>query len=505
LILSDYLDSREMRAVEMNSEYLGISRLQLMENAGAAIAGVVKERFDEKSSVTIVCGTGGNGGDGFVAARHLVSAGFKPKVLLLGRPENISSKETRINWESLQRMNLSVKIVPIGDSVEVGALKGDIIIDALTGTGVIGALTSPYKEMVKEINASQGFKISVDVPSGVEADTGETQGVAVKADLTITLHKAKIGFKNSEYIGQLLVKPIGIPPEAEIYSGPGDVYMASIKRLPEAHKGDFGRMLVIGGSEIYSGAPTLTAMGAYATGVDLVYVAAPDSVASTIANFSPSLITLKLKGSRLNTKNAGKLKNLYEKIDTVAMGPGLGLHQETLEAVNTIINDLEELEIPIVIDADALKAYPRRREISTEAVFTPHAKEFENLTGKKLVGDLNERGNRVRKEASKLRATILLKGNVDIISDGRNVRFNRTGNPGMTVGGTGDVLTGITAGFLAKGVPCLKAAVAAAFVNGVAGDIVRKKKGYHLLPTDLIERVPFVIEDALADRLKINS
>ncbi|MGD2142023.1 MAG: NAD(P)H-hydrate dehydratase, partial [Candidatus Bathyarchaeota archaeon] len=118
---------------------------------------------------------------------------------------------------------------------------------------------------------------------------------------------------------------------------------------------------------------------------------------------------------------------------------------------------------------------------------------------------LNERGNRVRKEASKLRATILLKGNVDIISDGRNVRFNRTGNPGMTVGGTGDVLTGITAGFLAKGVPCLKAAVAAAFVNGVAGDIVRKKKGYHLLPTDLIERVPFVIEDALADRLKINS
>ena len=503
MLLDETLTAREMRAVEMNSEYLGVSKLQLMENAGRAVAAAVMERFGRKSSVVIVCGPGGNGGDGFVAARHLAGAGYTPRVILLGQPKNIGSQETRVNWQALKGMSETILITQVRDSAEIEPLNGDVVIDALIGTGVVGALTPPYREMVDAIKASNGYMIAVDIPTGINADTGEAAGNAVKADLTITFHKEKKGLRSAQnHTGELETAPIGIPPEAERYAGPGDVFIASKKRSPSAHKGDHGSLLVIGGSETYSGAPALAAMAAYATGVDIVYVAAPESVASVIAGFSPSLITVKLKGSRLNSRNAEKLSALYGKIDAAVIGPGLGLHPETREAVIEIVEEFERQKTPVLIDADALKSYPARREIATGAVFTPHSREFEILTGKPPSGTLKERGETVRKEAARLGATILLKGNIDIVSDGSRTRFNRTGNPGMTVGGTGDVLSGITGAFLAQGNIPLQSAVAAAFINGVAGGMVVSEKGYHMEPGDLIEKVPYVIEDALKGRLR---
>jgi len=503
MILEDALTSKEMKAVEMNAEYLGVSKLQLMENAGRAVAEAVKERFGKKSKVTVVCGLGGNGGDGFVAARHLTGAGYNVGVILLGRPENIRSEEADHNWKAIHQMRDSLDISEIHDSAEIEPLKGDIVIDALIGTGVRGTLSSPYKEMVGAINDAKGFKIAVDIPTGVESDTGNAHGVAVSADVTLTFHKPKTGLtKESTNIGQLLTCPIGVPPEAELYAGPGDVFLTVKKRAPDAHKGDFGRLLVIGGSETYSGAPALTAMGAYAAGVDIVYVAAPETAAPIVAGFSPSLITLKLKGSRLTSRNMDKLEEFYERVDAVAIGPGLGVHDETAGAVRTIIGDIEERRLPVLLDADALKSYPQREKISTEAMFTPHEKEFEILTGKTPGRRLGERGETVRKEAAKLGATILLKGSVDLVSDGDRTRYNWTGNPGMTVGGTGDVLSGVAAGFMAMGSKPFQAAVAGAFVNGAAGDAAFLEKGYHLEPMDLIRGIPKVIEDALAGRLR---
>jgi NAD(P)H-hydrate epimerase len=243
-------------------------------------------------------------------------------------------------------------------------------------------------------------------------------------------------------------------------------------------------------------------MAAYATGVDIVYVAAPESVASVIAGFSPSLITVKLKGSRLNTRNAKKMSELYGKIDAAVIGPGLGLHPETREAVMEIVEEFERRKMPVLVDADALKSYPVRREIATSAVFTPHSREFEVLTGKIPSGTIKEKGARVGKEAARLGATILLKGNIDIVSDGSRTRFNRTGNPGMTVGGTGDVLSGITGALLAQGAKPLQSAVAASFINGVAGDRVFHEKGFHMEPGDLIGEIPKAFEDALQGRLR---
>ena len=503
MILEDALTSREMKAVEMNAEYLGVSKLQLMENAGRAVAEAVKARFGKKSKVTVVCGLGGNGGDGFVAARHLTGAGYNVGVILLGRPENIRSEEADHNWKAIHQMRDSLDISEIHDSAEIEPLKGDIVIDALIGTGVRGTLSSPYKEMVGAINDAKGFKIAVDIPTGVESDTGNAHGVAVSADVTLTFHKPKTGLtKESTNIGQLLTCPIGVPPEAELYAGPGDVFLTVTKRTPDAHTGDFGRLLVSGGSETYSGAPALTAMGAYAAGVDIVYVAAPETAAPIVAGFSPSLITLKLKGSRLTSRNMDKLEEFYERVDAVAIGPGLGVHDETAGAVRTIIGDIEERRLPVLLDADALKSYPQREKISTEAMFTPHEKEFEILTGKTPGRRLGERGETVRKEAAKLGATILLKGSVDLVSDGDRTRYNWTGNPGMTVGGTGDVLSGVAAGFMAMGSKPFQAAVAGAFVNGAAGDAAFLEKGYHLEPMDLIRGIPKVIEDALAGRLR---
>ncbi len=504
MILDDFLSSREIRAVEMNADYLGVSRLQLMENAGRAVAEAVKDRFEVKTKVVIVCGLGGNGGDGFVVARHLAGTGYSIEVLLLGKPGNIRSDEALVNWKALKNMRSSISVREIHDSADVSPLKAGVIIDALIGTGVKGSLSSPYKEMVQAINSSEGFKIAVDVPTGVESDSGSIHGEAVAADLTLTFHKPKTGFVEAgTNLGQLDVVSIGIPPEAEKYAGPGDVYLASKHRAPEAHKGDFGHLLVIGGSETYSGAPALTAMGAYATGVDIVYVVAPETAASIIAGFSPSIITVKLKGTKLSTRNLGKLTPFLETADAVVIGPGLGLHNETVEAVNSIMDKIELLGIPVLLDADGLKGFAdRKRKVETKAIFTPHSEEFKILTGREVKGDFMKRGETVMKEASRLGATILLKGHVDVVSDGVRVRYNWTGNPGMTVGGTGDVLSGVAAGFMAMGCSPFEAAVAGAFVNGAAGDAAYREKGYHLEPSDLIKKIPSVIEDCLAGKMR---
>ncbi len=503
MILDEYLAAREMRAVEENAAYLGVSRLQLMENAGRAVADAVMSRFGAESKVAVVCGPGGNGGDGMVAARHLAGAGYHVKCTLLGSGGEIRSKEARANWLTVEQMRSSLAIVVVGDSEDIPPLEADVVIDALIGTGFRGALASPYRQMVEAINRSKGFKIAVDIPTGVEADTGSSQGEAVKADLILTFHKPKKGFRNKlENLGEVVVCSIGVPPEAELFTGPGDLQLVSKRRDPESHKGMFGQVLVVGGSETYSGAPALTAMGAYATGVDLVYVAVPETAASIVAGFSPSLITIKLDGERLSPRNLDQLEPFIDRADVVAMGPGLGLQDETVEAVEALIKMVDKRKVPVLIDADALKSYPRKRKVKTPTVFTPHSSEFEVLTGKEVSGGFEEKGEIVQGEAARLGATVLLKGRVDVVSDGERTRYNWTGNPGMTVGGTGDVLSGVVSGFMAQGASPFEAAAAGAFVNGKAGDLVFGEKGYHLLPEDLVKKIPYIIEDALAGRLR---
>lgn len=497
------ITSREMRALELNSEYFGVSRLQLMENAGQSIAAEIALRFKpDKTRVAIFCGSGGNGGDGFVAARHLACLGFEVDVILAGKSEEIMNDEARRNWLALQALKDVVALHEVYDSSLVPSVKAEVEVDALLGIGLKRALRPPILQLVKEINEMKGFCLSVDAPTGLDSDSGNVFGEAVRADLTVTFHRVKPGLaktKAKKYVGELLVKGIGLPHEFERFAGPGDVSILTKTRLAEAHKGDFGRLLVVGGSEVFSGAPALVALAALRTGVDLTYIAAPQKTAHTISSMSPSLITVKLEGEHLNPRNAAVIKRYMEMSTAVVMGPGLGLHNETRDAVMKILEMMEEEKTPLLLDADGLKAFAEsKRKAGLPLVLTPHAGEYQLLTGKQPSRDLGKRAEEVQKTARKLGVVVLLKGPVDVISDGKRVKLNFTGNPGMTAGGTGDVLSGIVGTFLAQQADPFEAAVAGAFINGAAGDFVQSEKGDHIVPTDIIDWIPRVMKNPMS-------
>lgn len=502
-ILGEYITVKEMVAIEMNAEYLGVSTQLMMENAGRAIANEIAKRFTKDSKIVSVSGLTGNGGDAFTAARHLACMGYRVESLVLGDPSNITLQNSKVNYNAVSNMKDSVKIIAIKDSSLIPEIKANVIIDGLIGTSLKGPLRPPFLQMVQAINKADVFKVSVDIPTGMEADSGTIHGEAIKADLTLTFHKPKMGYKhNSGATKELIPTSIGIPPEAEHYIGPGDVWMLHPNRESDSHKGMWGSLLMIGGSETYSGAPTLTSLAAYRMGLDLVYTAVPDTAAGAVSSASPSMITIKLKGERLTPNNIKQLEKPLEKVSAVAIGPGLGVAADTVEAVGKLIEMVNQRGLPLVLDADGLKAYAENPvKLSVRTVFTPHSREFVILTGKAAKGTHHEKGAVVEREAKRLGSVILLKGNVDVISNGKNTRYNWTGNPGMTVGGTGDVLTGIVGAYLAQGADPFYAAGAAAFINGKAGDLVAAEKGYHLLSEDLIEKIPHVVEDCLSHRV----
>jgi ADP-dependent NAD(P)H-hydrate dehydratase / NAD(P)H-hydrate epimerase len=489
------ISSREMRALEVNAEYFGVSLLQLMENAGRSVAEEIASRFQKNQRVAIFCGLGGNGGDGFVLARHLAALGFRGiSVFLAGKGKDISHEAAQANWLALQQLVESISIQEVADSSALLKVEADVIVDALLGTGTKGKLKTPVSQLVSCINSTKAFKVAVDIPTGINSDTGETLEDAVKADLTVTFHKAKQGLKAAKkYTGDLLVKSIGLPAELETFAGPGDVLLVTQNRALSAHKGDFGKLLVVGGSEVFSGAPTLVSLAALRTGVDIVYTAVPEATAHDVASLSPDLITVKLAGANLNVDNVQVLKSYLHMVDAVALGPGLGLSAETKAFVKEFIEAVEEVKKPLLLDADGLKAYANfKRPLKMPLVLTPHAGEFAILTGKQLPADIKGKAEVVRQAAAELKAVILVKGGVDVVSDGMRVKLNFTGNPGMTVGGTGDVLSGVVAALLAQKADAFEAAVAGVFVNGAAGDFVAAELGAHMVASDLIDYIPQV-------------
>ena len=500
-MVKDKISSQEMRTIETNAEYFGISLLQLMETAGRNVAEEIASRFQpKKTKVTIICGTGGNGGDGFVTARYLRCLGFKVDIILASLISRIRSKIAQKNLEALLPFKDTISIKEITDSEFIPKIKADVIVDALLGIGLSGSVRSPIKQFIKTINEAEAYRVAIDIPSGIDSDTGEVLGIATKANLTVTFHKEKIGFANAkEYTGELVVKNIGLPFEIEKFVGPGDVKSVVKQRLTESHKGDFGRVLVIGGSETFSGAPALVAQAALRTGVDLVYVAAPEKTAHAISSLSPDLITIKLAGSHLKPKNIAELEDYVKFADCVVLGPGLGLHPKTKETVETLIETVDRIGKPLLLDADGLKAFAEfKRKTDVPLVLTPHAKEYTLLTARNLQGTLREKVLDVQRTATDLNAVVMLKGPIDIISVGRRTKMNFTGNPGMTVGGTGDVLSGIIGALLAKEVEPFQAAVVGAFVNGAAGDFVFEEKGPHMVSTDLINWIPHVFNDPMS-------
>ena len=487
--------SSKMRAIDANCAYLGLSPVQLMENAGAAIA---REIMSKTSSgrVLFVAGRGNNGGDAFVAARHLaMNENYDVRLILLGNSSRIRTQESKHNFALLTYSGLT-ELREIADSKELEKNSGwkdnDIIVDGVLGSGIKGAPREPESTAIDLINSSGSYIISIDSPSGYDLDGGEVVK-SVVADLTITFHKMKAGLELSDsekYTGLVKVAPIGVCRDAEEYVGMGDL-MSLTHRNSDAHKGNSGRVLIIGGGAYY-GAPALAAMAALRTGADIVTVAVPENVADTVASFSPNLIVIPLEGDRLTPSNISVLKNLLETHDVAVIGPGLGRDPATLAAVEQLLFLCRKA----VVDADALFGLKLPIKSEGKFILTPHLAEFSRLSGSEIPDALASKKEIVSSFSSENDVTVVLKGKIDVISDGSLTRLNRTGNAGMTVGGTGDVLTGITGALFALN-DAMDAASCAVFISGAAGDLAFENKGNGLLATDIIDRITDVISGVL--------
>ncbi|MHA1951834.1 MAG: NAD(P)H-hydrate dehydratase, partial [Candidatus Thorarchaeota archaeon] len=438
-----------------------------------------------------------------VAARYLDEAGAQVEVFLLGHEKDIRNKDTLVNWEILSNLS-EIQSLDLTTESDVKATKdiaqADIIVDAIMGFGLRSKLREPLLTAVKMINKSSATKYSVDIPSGLDSQTGKVHGAAVKADHTIALHAPKVGMtKDSEYAGKVHVVSIGIPKEAAYIVGPGDLRRFDQPRPLHSRKGDFGKILIVGGSDVYSGAPALTGMAALRTGADLVSILAPEPVTSAIRSYSPNLMVTSLGTQILISESIEHVLDVASENDVIALGPGLGVDPQTKLAVLTIVENLVKKKKFLVIDADALKAIALT-EIKLDAdhcVLTPHWGELEILMDHEFddAYSLQNRVDQAKACSSKYDSVILLKGAVDVIAhpDGR-FKINREGAPAMTVGGTGDVLTGITAGLLGQCANAFQAATAAAFISGNAGEMAFDQRGNHIVATDCIDNIHKVFD-----------
>jgi len=494
------LTTEEMRVIELNANLLGITHSMLMQNAGREVARVVaqNERVDGKR-IAILCGLGGNGGDGFVAARYLQEDGAAVEVYLLGSENDITNRDASLNWDILKNLHeIKKQVLKTESSVKAckAILEADILIDAMMGFGLKSRLREPMLSAVKAFNRSDAKKYSVDVPTGLDSDTGAVLGTAVATDVTIALHAPKKGLMSArEQIGKLVVVSIGIPAEAIRLCGPGDLSLYTEARKATAHKGDFGRILVVGGSNVYSGAPALAGMAALRTGADLVSVLVPESVVNAVRSYSPNLMVSSLGTEILLQENVETILGESKNQDVIALGPGLGLDSETVSAVRTVSGKLGSSGKRMVIDADGLKALAGSeiRFTSENVVLTPHWGELAILLEEKLNDspELQDRIEASLRASAQYDSVILLKGPVDVVArpDGF-FKLNRTGVPAMTVGGTGDVLTGIVATLLARGKGAFFAATSGAYVSGRAGELAFNDLGDHITPTDCIGKIP---------------
>ncbi len=487
-----------MRALEANSAWRGVSRRLLMESAGGNVAGEICKRRQPGEDVLVFAGKGNNGGDGHVAARRLINEGFTVTSILLGRPGNITTSSAKENWNILAQMERDLDIDIIRDSKNLEGFEADpdIVLDAMLGTGIKGELREPVSSAVDYFNETDAHKVAVDVPTGVDPATGEVIDKATKCDLTVTFHDFKPGLKEADeiYTGEVVAMDIGIPSSAENMAGPGDVETAIPAREIGSHKGQNGRLLIVGGGSQYVGAPALAGEAALKSGVDLVTIALPAKKAEIVNSFSPDLITHGLRGEDLEPKSIPEIESLLEDSTGLIIGPGLGLKSKTKSAVIDFLELIAEKwqDLPTLLDADGLKIASEEPEILKEinCLLTPHSGEFQILANTKLPEEREEKVEEVSITAEELNSTILLKNPVDMCAaPNGEVVLNDTGNPGMTVGGTGDVLSGVVGTFLSQGSDPLRAAAAGAFLCGTAGDICKEEIGHEFTASDVKDRL----------------
>jgi NAD(P)H-hydrate epimerase len=514
------LTASEMQRIDrLTTERYGVPSLTLMENAGRAVVEFLSLQFESLAQhrIVILCGKGNNGGDGLVVARLLRERGFEPRVLLFADPKVLRG-DAAANYERLLPSG-SPEVIANAEAWQAiaASLTGTtLFIDALLGTGLTKPLGGFLLEVVRHINTtfSAARVLAVDLPSGISADSGELIGEHMRADFSVTFTAPKIAHvfpPACERIGEWVVRQIGTPAEALEndasltlnYADRQDVDWIATPRSASGHKGNYGHVLILAGSIGKTGAAAMAARAALRAGAGLVTVATAKSALPIISTLGVEFMTealpetedgsislRALEGERLDKLVAGKT--------VLAIGPGIGGHPETAEFVRAVVN---KYSLPLVLDADGLNAFAGHMELFRKdlrpigsTVFTPHPGEMARLT-KKSTAEIQAHRLAVAREFSqKYGITLVLKGFRTLIAspDGQ-VEVNPTGNPGMATGGTGDVLTGLTAGLLAQfpSHPLGEVATAAVYLHGLAGDLAAAELGQpSMLAGDLLEMIP---------------
>jgi ADP-dependent NAD(P)H-hydrate dehydratase / NAD(P)H-hydrate epimerase len=465
-------------------EEIGIPGPVLMEVAGRGCAEAVEELLPigPGGRVAVVCGKGNNGGDGYVAARHLRNLGHQVDVFLLAKADSLAG-DAQLNYQILTK--LGGKVSSIGRAEQLAEIDFDsyhVILDAIFGTGLSSDVRSLHAKAIEAINKSQAAVVAVDMPSGISSDTGSVMGVAVRAERTVTFAHLKPGqliFPGAKYCGDLSLVDIGIPPDLAPH-GPGSTWLLTDediaprlgRREADAHKGRFGHLVVVAGSPAMPGAAGLCCRSAVTAGAGLVTLAADQAVLERVVVGPVEFMsTAATKFDQVAEFCRGK--------HALAIGPGLGGSKETAELVRRLV---AEIDLPMVVDAEALNHLAGHLDLLNKAsaprVLTPHPGEMARLLDCTTAEVQADRLAAARQIAGQYKCIVVLKGAGSIVADpDRTAYVVPTGNPGMASGGTGDVLTGIISSFITQGMAASDAACVGAYVHGRSGDLVSESDG----------------------------
>jgi hydroxyethylthiazole kinase-like uncharacterized protein yjeF len=515
------LNAEQMREADRRTiDDIGIPSLVLMENAGRQVVAAMESFFQDLSDrrVAVISGKGNNGGDGFVVARTLHQRGVDVSVFVVGRVADIKG-DARINIEILGRLGITV--VEIGDEgqwdLHFSEISDrDLIVDALFGTGLKSALSGIYETVIADINASAIPVVSIDMPSGMSADSHDLVGDCIDATITITLGAPKLPLilpPAEEKAGEVVIADIGIPAGIiDVLEGPRvelltreQIRTLITPRAADVHKGDFGRVLIVAGSRGKSGAAILAAQGALKSGAGLVTVASPRSVQQVVAAYAPDYMTEALEETVDGTVDFTAAEYVLGlDADALVIGPGLGRG----EGVSTFVRELLETgETPIVVDADALNAFADEPSAlvgrdGREVIITPHPGEMARLVGCTIDDVQADRMGIARDFATSHKLYVVLKGYRTIIAtpDGK-VFVNPTGSPGMATGGTGDVLSGMLGAWLGQLLDAEAACRLAIYLHGAAGELADADQGeVSMTASDLAQHISDAVLELSARR-----
>ena len=503
-LLTGLYTAARMRAMDQAAiEGVGIPGGHLMERAGVGVAREILERFDPEFAV-VYAGKGNNGGDGFVVARELTSAGVDVLVVAVAGREGYEG-DALLNLKILDGLQVDVfdGLPPEGEERDE-LLAADLAVDAVFGTGFSGSAHGPAAEAIELMNATPAPVVAIDIASGVDASTGEVSGPAVMADLTVTMHAPKVGHfvtPGGTYSGDVVAVPIGIPLMCEQEA---DVWLLGLDGLsllvrPKGaldHKRSVGTVLVVGGSRGMGGAAFLAAMAALRAGAGLVHCAIPAAAAA--GKPYVEVITVPLPGEQwLGAESLQAARDEMGRFKAVALGPGMGREDETVQLVRELIAE----PVPLLLDADGLWALGAElallRARKAPTVLTPHEGELGRLLGRPAEEVAAHRLASVREAAAASGATVLLKGEASIVADpGGSAYVIPSGNPGLATPGTGDVLSGAIVAQLAKGLGATDAACLGGYLHGLAADMAAQYKvgSEGMIAGDLLEFLPLAVE-----------